>query len=69
MSYTVTLSIPNISCHHCTNTVVRETKDLPGVIEVEASVEAKTATYTLENEAALGSVKQTLVEIGYSAAN
>jgi copper chaperone CopZ len=68
MSSTVTLSIPNISCHHCTGTIVRETKDLPGVIKVEASVEAKTATFTLENEPALGNVKQTLAEIGYPAA-
>jgi copper chaperone len=67
MSTTVTLSIPNISCHHCTATVVRETKDLSGVIKVEADVETKTATYTLENEASLGKVKQTLVEIGYPA--
>jgi copper chaperone CopZ len=69
MSYTVTLSIPNISCHHCTNTVVRETKDLPGVIQVEASVESKTATYLLEDEPTLASVKETLIEIGYPAAN
>jgi copper chaperone CopZ len=69
MSNTVTLSIPNISCHHCTGTIVRETKDLPGVVKVEASVEAKTATYTLEDEASLGGVKQTLVEIGYPPAN
>ena len=68
MTSTVTLSIPNISCHHCTGTIVRETKDLPGVIKVEASVEAKTATFTLENEPALGNVKQTLAEIGYPAA-
>jgi copper chaperone len=69
MSQTVTLSIPNISCHHCTITISRETKDLPGVIKVEGSVEAKTATFTLENEAALDAVKKTLVEIGYPAAN
>jgi copper chaperone CopZ len=67
MSHTVTLNIPNISCHHCTNTVVRETKDLPGVIKVEASVEAKTATFTVEDEQALGGVKQVLAEIGYPA--
>jgi copper chaperone len=68
MSNTVTLSIPNISCHHCTGTIVRETKDLPGVVQVEASVESKTATFTLEDEASLGGVKQALVEIGYPAA-
>jgi copper chaperone len=69
MSYTVTLSIPAISCHHCTNTIMRETKDLPGVAKVEADVQSKTATYTLEDEPALANVRQTLVEIGYPAAN
>ena len=68
MSYTVTLSIPNISCHHCTATVKRETKDLPGVINVDADVTAKTATFTLENEAVLPAVKETLAEAGYPAA-
>jgi len=69
MSTTVTLSIPAISCHHCTNTIVRETKDLPGVLKAEGNPKAKTATFTLENDAALAAVKQTLVEIGYPAAN
>lgn len=69
MSYTVTLSIPAISCHHCTNTIVRETQELPGVVKVEADVQTKSATYTLEDETALGDVRQTLVEIGYPATN
>jgi len=69
MSQTVTLSIPNISCHHCTMTIARETKDLPGVLKVEGDVAAKAATFTLENPTALAGVKQTLVEIGYPAAN
>jgi len=68
MSYTVTLKIPNISCHHCTMTIARETKDLPGVEKVEGDVEGKTATFTLDNQQALNAVKQTLVEIGYPAA-
>lgn len=68
MSYTVTLKIPNISCHHCTMTIARETKELPGVEKVDGDVENKTATFTLENELALNAVKQTLVEIGYPAA-
>jgi copper chaperone CopZ len=67
MSYTVTLSVPNINCRHCTHTIVEETKELPGVLQVEASIEAKTATFTLQDEAALGNVKQTLEEIGYPA--
>lgn len=69
MSTTVTLSVPNISCHHCVNTIIRETQELPGVIKVEGNPKAKTATFTLENETALAGVRQTLVEIGYPAAN
>lgn len=68
MSYTVTLNIPNISCHHCTMTIARETKSLPGVLKVEGNAQAKTATFTLEDQTALTTVKQTLVEIGYPAA-
>ncbi len=69
MSQTVTLDIPNISCHHCTMTIARETKDLPGVEKVEGNVQARTATFTLADEAALAKVKQTLVEIGYPPAS
>ncbi len=69
MSVTVKLSIPNISCGHCTKTVVRETKDLPGVENVEADVDSKSATYTLASEGDLSRVKETLVEIGYPAVN
>ena len=67
MSYNVTLSIPNISCHHCVMTVKRETKDLPGVVSVDADVEKKTATYVLQSEAVLPQVKEALAEAGYPA--
>jgi copper chaperone len=69
MSQIVTLTIPNISCNHCVMTITRETQDLPGVVKVEGNQQAKTATFTLENEAALTNVKKTLAEIGYPATN
>jgi copper chaperone len=69
MSVTVTLNIPGISCHHCTMTIQRETKDIPGVEKVDGDPAAKTATYVLEDESILTEVKKTLVEIGYPAAN
>ena len=68
MSLKVTLSVPNISCHHCTMSIVRETRELPGVLKVEGDVDAKSVTFELEDAASLGAVKQTLVEIGYPAA-
>lgn len=68
MSITVTLNIPAISCGHCVMTIKRETGELPGVLAVEGNAQAKTATFSLENEAILTSVKETLAEIGYPAA-
>lgn len=68
MAYDVTLQIPAISCHHCVATIKRETSDVPGVLGVEADAEARTATYKLENAAALPKVKEVLAEIGYPAA-
>lgn len=67
MSATVTLNIPAISCGHCVMTIKREIKELPGVLAVEGDPQAKTATFTLENEAVLTAVKETLAEIGYPA--
>jgi len=63
----VTLRIPNISCNHCVMRVERETKDLPGVVAVEARAEDKSATFTLESMEALDGVKDALTEIGYPA--
>ena len=42
---------------------------MPGVLTVAGDPQAKTATFTLANEAVLTDVKATLVEIGYPAAN
>ena len=67
MSYNVTLKVPAISCGHCVMTIKRETKDVPGVVSVDADAQNKTATYTLESEAVLPQVKATLAEIGYPA--
>ena len=68
MAYNVTLSIPNISCGHCVMTVKRETKDLLGVISVDANVESKTASFVLENDAVLARVREALNEAGYPPA-
>ncbi len=67
MSYKAVLNVPAISCGHCVKTIQRETSGLPGVISVEADQTSKTATYTLESEAALTGVKAALAEIGYPA--
>ncbi len=67
MSTTVTLNIPAISCGHCVMTIKREIGELPGVLAVEGNAQAKTATFTVESEGTLASIKETLTEIGYPA--
>ena len=52
MSTTVILNIPAISCGHCVATIKRETQEVSGVLAVEGNPEAKTATFTVANDAA-----------------
>lgn len=68
MSYSVTLSIPKIHCGGCVATIKNKTKELPGVISVEADEAKKTASYVLKSEADLKRLKQELAAIGFPAA-
>jgi copper chaperone len=65
---TVTYSIPNISCNHCTHTIKMEVSDLEGVQEVNAEVESKQATITFDAPASEEKIKALLAEINYPAA-
>ncbi|MGD2207447.1 MAG: heavy-metal-associated domain-containing protein [Anaerolineae bacterium] len=62
---TITLSIPNISCHHCVMTIKRESGFVDGVEFVGGDVEGKEATFQVEDDGALASLKETLAEAGY----
>lgn len=61
------LNVPNISCHHCVNTIKRELSSLPGVEKVDADARSKQVTLTLKDEQALEGALKTLKEIGYPA--
>ncbi|MEJ2708384.1 MAG: heavy-metal-associated domain-containing protein [Anaerolineales bacterium] len=65
---TVTYSIPNISCNHCTHTIEMEVSDLEGVQNVSAEVESKQATITFEAPASEEKIKALLAEINYPVA-
>lgn len=62
---TVTLSIPNISCHHCIMTIKRESGFVDGVQFVSGDVEGKTATFQVESDEALAALQDALAEAGY----
>mgnify|MGYP000305017342 FL=1 len=63
----VTYKIPNISCHHCVNTIQNELSEVEGVKNVVAEVESKTATIEFEAPATEEILKNVLAEINYPA--
>jgi copper chaperone len=66
---TITLNIPNISCHHCIMTIKRESSFVDGAECVSGDVENKKATFKVESGAALAALKATLAEAGYPVVN
>jgi copper chaperone CopZ len=62
---TITVHIPNIHCQHCMMTIRRESGLVEGAEFVSGDVEAKTATFRIESEQALQSLRETLAEAGY----
>ena len=65
---TKTFTVPNISCHHCTNTIQNELGELAGVASVKADVESKKVTVAWDAPASLEKILATLKEINYPAA-
>ena len=65
---TKTFTVPNISCHHCTNTIQNELGELTGVASVKADVETKAVTVNWDAPASLEKILATLKEINYPAA-
>ena len=65
---TVTLTVPNISCGHCTHTIEMELSDIAGVQSVQASQESKEVVVKWDAPATLDEIKATLVEINYAPA-
>jgi copper ion binding protein len=66
---TKTVTVPNISCHHCTRTIENELGELAGVASVKAEVESKNVTVTWDAPASLEKILATLKEINYPAAD
>jgi copper chaperone len=65
---TITYSIPNISCHHCTHTIQSEVSEIPGVQSVSATVDTKQATIVFDAPATEEKIKALLAEINYPVA-
>ncbi len=61
----VTYSVPNISCKHCTHTISIELSELEGVTKVDADVQTRLVTVSFDDPATEQQIKDTLAEINY----
>ena len=66
---TVTFSVPNIHCMHCTHTIKMELSELEGVSQVDADLESKMVTVEYDSPATEQELRETLAQINYPAAN
>jgi copper chaperone len=64
---TVTFSVPNIHCNHCTHTVSMELSELEGVSKVNADLDSKMVTVEFDSPATEQALRDTLAEINYPA--
>jgi copper chaperone CopZ len=65
---TVTYTVPNISCKHCTHTIAMELSEVEGVSEVDADVQSQLVKVTFEEPATEQKIIDTLAEINYPVA-
>lgn len=66
---TVTYSVPNISCMHCTHTITMELSEIEGVTEVEADVQTQLVKVAFDEPATEQIIIDTLAEINYPVAS
>jgi copper chaperone len=62
---TITVKVPNISCHHCINTIKNEVGELAGVKKVDGSVDTKLVTIGYDDPATRDKIEALLAEIDY----
>lgn len=65
---TVTYTVPNISCKHCTHTIAMELSEIEGVSKVDADVQSQLVKVTFEEPATEQQIISTLAEINYPVA-
>lgn len=64
-----TVTVPNISCGHCTHTVEMELGDIAGVESVKADLDSKQVTVEWGDPATWEQIEAMLVEINYPPAS
>lgn len=63
---TKTVTVPNIGCNGCVNSIKNEVKDITGVVSVDGVVDAKQITVNWQSPATWEQIKAKMAEIDYA---
>ncbi len=64
----ITLSIPEISCGHCTSSIDDALKDLTGIVSATSSVDAKQTVVEFQEQLITeGEIIEVIDDIGFAA--
>jgi copper chaperone len=64
-----TLTLPDMSCNHCVQTITQTLTNTPGITSVRVDLPTKTASFTYDPQVIqLAVVEEQLAEEGYPAA-
>lgn len=66
---TKTLSVPDISCGHCKDSIEGAVNELTGVDTVEVSIEDKTVAVSFSDDLGLEKIVGAIEEQGYEVAS
>ncbi|HID65365.1 MAG TPA: copper chaperone [Aquificaceae bacterium] len=61
----IELKIEGMSCMHCVNTVKKALSEIDGVLEVEVSLEKRTARVKLDKEVPFETLREAVQQWGY----
>ena len=62
---TQTWTVEGMTCHHCVASVTEEVQEIPGVREVDVTLETGTLTVTSDAPLDEGDVRAAVTEAGY----
>ncbi|MCU0476623.1 MAG: heavy-metal-associated domain-containing protein [Anaerolineae bacterium] len=66
---TKTVTVPNVGCNGCVNSIKLEVSDIPGVSSVEGVAETKQITVAWQSPATWEQIKAKMAEINYAPAH
>ncbi len=64
----ITLNVDNMSCGHCSGMVQKTLEAITGISDISVNLEAKNASFSVQEETLVGQAVDAITKAGYPAA-